>query len=1081
MDAGALEVHGIDNRLLAKEPRFAEVAADFLQFVDGAELVVHNAAFDVGFINHELGRMGHPEPDITVRCRVTDTLETGTPHAPGPEEQPGCPMQALQRGQFRSRIPRCTAGCAIAGGSLLGQEYFSTIHLKNAAIVLALDGADVDLRILKNYAMYGIKNYQAYVSLNPPPFKEMASNLRIAFIYFTEAIETIEKPYPVESKEKLKSIIKERNPELADEAFEKLISGINTRFLRSLPLDRLVQALEMFFRAKSRDSCQYEVLYDENWKESERASMQVVLAWRNSPKHNFLYQVARIIHRHGLIMKRVNATYVDPYSKQNVLIMALWLHGSNGQAVWDVADVPDFLRELTTLKYFTGIDTIDQRLIQKGYINGNQGNLLRAMATFIHQALVHIDPNLYTVENIEEGLCRHPELTVKLCEAFKKKFQAGQINLDHYEDIRNHFLEDVSRLDTGQEDNDVRRKNILLTGMNMVHHTLKTNFYRLNYTAISFRLNPNYLNEIPFDRTIKFPELPYAIFYISGANFFGFHIRFKELSRGGLRTIYPGQPESVKRERNNAFTECYNLALTQHKKNKDIPEGGSKAVIFLLPYERLESEALILHNELEISKVDPGEIEAKIEKFLSEQKIEYLYQSQRNFIEALVTIVNSDPDGTIRAKYVVDYWKKPEYIYLGPDENMSDAMIVWIAEFSKKYNYAPGSAFITSKPETGINHKEYGVTSLGVNVYLDMLLKYMGLEPKNQIFTVKMSGGPDGDVAGNLIANLHASYPQTAKLVALIDISGTIYDPEGLHLDELVNLFKQNKAIRYYPPDILHEGGFLVDKDTKRSETALVQHTLCWKKKQGHLIQEWISGSEMNSLLRNNVHQAKADVFIPAGGRPRTLNENNIKDFLDENGKPTSKGIVEGANLYISPKARQILEQMGVLIIKDSSANKAGVICSSFEVLCGLTLSDEAFLIHKTQLVHEVLERLKLCAWQEADLLLRTHKQSGAFLTEISDKISERINQFKYQLLDYFSPIPLSDFAEDPLIKTFLNYCLPTLRTQFKNLLLSRIPDHHKKAIIACHLSASLVYKKGLHWWPSIVDILPIILKEQED
>jgi DNA polymerase-3 subunit epsilon len=78
-----LEVHGIDNRRLAKEPRFAEIAQEFLKFVDGAELVIHNAAFDVGFINHELRRMGEQQPDIALRCRVLDTLEMARRMHPG--------------------------------------------------------------------------------------------------------------------------------------------------------------------------------------------------------------------------------------------------------------------------------------------------------------------------------------------------------------------------------------------------------------------------------------------------------------------------------------------------------------------------------------------------------------------------------------------------------------------------------------------------------------------------------------------------------------------------------------------------------------------------------------------------------------------------------------------------------------------------------------------------------------------------------------------------------------------------------------------------------------------------------------
>jgi glutamate dehydrogenase len=967
--------------------------------------------------------------------------------------------------------------------SLMGfhlQEYFSTIHLKKAAIVLCLNSADADLRILENYSMYGIKNYQAYISNTPPPFPGIKSNLRIAIMYFTEAIETLETPFSTESKEELKGLVKERNPDLTNDDFEKLILGINTRFLKSLPLDRLILAIEMFFRAKTRDNCQYEVRYDEDWELSSSASMQIVLAWRNTPKHNFLYRMARMIHRHGLVMKRVNATYVNPYSKQNILIMALWLHGSNGKAAWDVADIPDFLRELATVKYFPGEDYIDQILVNKGIVTGNQGNLLRTMNHFIHQSLVHLDPNLYTLENIEDGLCRHPDLTVQVCEAFKRKFDPDHLDLEKYNKIRTAFINDVNKLDTGQEDNDLRRKNILYMAMNMVHYTLKTNYYRMNYTALSFRLDPKYLDEIPFDRAAKFPELPYAIFFIRGIHFFGFHIRFKDLARGGVRTVYPEQHEAMVRERNTVFSECYNLALTQHKKNKDIPEGGSKGIIFLLPYSRLESETLILRNELEISKIHPDEIEAKIITFRQEQKIEYLHQAQRSFIESLITIVNCDPDGTIRAKYIVDYWKKPEYIYLGPDENMHDDMIEWIADFSKKYDYKPGGAFITSKPKVGINHKEYGVTSLGVNVYAEMLLKSIDIDPTKEPFTVKMSGGPDGDVAGNQILNLYNFYPKTAKLVAITDISGTIHDPEGLDLKELVSLFKQGLPLKYYPPQKLHEGGFLLDKNAKRMETSYVQQTLCWRHKDRILLEDWLSGSDMNHLLRNNVHQTKADLFIPAGGRPRTLNETNIKDFLDESGKPTSKAIVEGANLYISPKARHMLEKLGVLIIKDSSANKTGVICSSFEVLCGLTLSEEKFLSNKNQLVNEILERLQLCARNEADLLLRTHKMTGDFLTDISDTISERINQFTYQLLDYLDTMTLSNDSEDPLQKTFLNYCLPTLRNHYRDLLITQIPEHHKKAIIACHIAASLVYRKGLNWLPTIVDIFPILLKDKE-
>ncbi len=83
IDAGAQEVHGISNRELANKPRFAEVAADFLKFVSGAELVIHNAAFDVGFINHELKLMGNSVSDIASVCAVKDTLELARRQHPG--------------------------------------------------------------------------------------------------------------------------------------------------------------------------------------------------------------------------------------------------------------------------------------------------------------------------------------------------------------------------------------------------------------------------------------------------------------------------------------------------------------------------------------------------------------------------------------------------------------------------------------------------------------------------------------------------------------------------------------------------------------------------------------------------------------------------------------------------------------------------------------------------------------------------------------------------------------------------------------------------------------------------------------
>lgn len=961
------------------------------------------------------------------------------------------------------------------------QGFFSLIQFGSFAIVMCQDSTDADLKILKNFSQYGIRNYQSYISKVPPPVPEIKGNLRVATVYFVEAIETQTNPYTPETKAQLRNLVHIRNTGITDSEFEQIFSSFSPRFLRSLSSERLVLAIDMYHRATTRDSCQYEVRYNEDWQEKSSVSMQIVLAWRNCPKNDFLYRMARVIHRHQLVIKRVNASYVNSFSKDGILVMALGLHGSNGKPAWEIENIHDFLREFVTIKYFEDGDMIDKMLVSNSYISGNEGNLVRAIVTFIHQALVHIDQNLYTIDNIIEALCRHPELTAHICEAFKNKFDPWNNNLDTYLKLKKRIINDIHKIDTGHEDNDIRRKNVLSQGINFVNYTLKTNFYRTNFTALSFRLDPLYLEEIPFDRPKYFPVLPFAIIFVKGMHTFSFHIRFKDLSRGGVRTIYPEQKERMLVEINRVFTECYNLAYTQDKKNKDIPEGGAKAVIFVKTYDQIDVETDILAKELQSTGLTKKDVEAKVENFRREQKLEYLHHAQRTFVESLITIVNCEADGKLKAKHVLDYWQKPEYLYLGPDENMHDSMIEWIAEYSKKHNYKPGSAFISGKPLLGINHKEYGVTSLGLNVYLEYVLKQLGIDPYKDVFTVKISGGPDGDVAGNEICNLQRYYPKTAKILALTDGSGTIYDPQGLDLNILFELFKQGKPIRFYPPEIIHDDGFLVDRETSRSKNTLSQQTLCWKKINGKVVEEWHSGNDMNHLWRRNVHVVSADVFIPAGGRPRTLNGSNVTEFLDATGQPTAKAIVEGANLYLDNDARHFLEDLGVLIIKDSSANKTGVICSSFEVLSGLTLGDEGFLKNKPILVEEILHRLRLVAALEANLLLTTFNENGGRLTDISDAISAHINHFFDQILEYLDTIELSNAPQDPLVRCFLNYCLPILRKKHLNALLEQIPTNHKKAIIACFLAADTVYKRGLSWFPSIADVLPVLLQENTE
>jgi len=86
IDQAAIEVHGITNEFLADKPRFADVVADFVEYIRGAELIIHNAPFDVGFLNNEFKLAVDKKGDaITVEelCEVTDTLKMARSLHPG--------------------------------------------------------------------------------------------------------------------------------------------------------------------------------------------------------------------------------------------------------------------------------------------------------------------------------------------------------------------------------------------------------------------------------------------------------------------------------------------------------------------------------------------------------------------------------------------------------------------------------------------------------------------------------------------------------------------------------------------------------------------------------------------------------------------------------------------------------------------------------------------------------------------------------------------------------------------------------------------------------------------------------------
>jgi len=120
IDAGAREVHGITDEFLADKPHFADVAEDFLAFVDGAELVIHNAPFDVGFIDAELARLGKDWGRVEQRCQVVDTLKLAREMHPGQKNN----LDALCRRYAIDNSERTLHG-ALLDAEILAEVYLT--------------------------------------------------------------------------------------------------------------------------------------------------------------------------------------------------------------------------------------------------------------------------------------------------------------------------------------------------------------------------------------------------------------------------------------------------------------------------------------------------------------------------------------------------------------------------------------------------------------------------------------------------------------------------------------------------------------------------------------------------------------------------------------------------------------------------------------------------------------------------------------------------------------------------------------------------------------------------------------------
>ena len=161
IDDGALQVHGISNEFLKDKPRFTDVVDDLMSYLKGAELVIHNAPFDVGFLNHELKLVANSQGVIADHCTVIDTLVMARKMHPGQKNN----LDALCKRYDVSNTQR------ELHGALLDAEILSEVYLRmtGGQVGLALDSEQAEVK------QDGVAN-TSRISADRAPLRVIAAN-----------------------------------------------------------------------------------------------------------------------------------------------------------------------------------------------------------------------------------------------------------------------------------------------------------------------------------------------------------------------------------------------------------------------------------------------------------------------------------------------------------------------------------------------------------------------------------------------------------------------------------------------------------------------------------------------------------------------------------------------------------------------------------------------------------------------------------------------------------------------------------------------------------------------------------------
>ncbi len=717
---------------------------------------------------------------------------------------------------------------------------------------------------------------------------------------------------------------------------------------------------------------------------------RIIVAVSNSTRRSMLQRIATRLSKSGINIHRAYLDSVDDGENGWITLVGCVVQGPDGGSIDENSPLWKEVRgDLLRLKW------LDQRTMRLGYsfkeLTLPCAEIITALSDLINQYLVKKNPYAFNPTRLDTLVRSNITLAISIATLFQDRFNPSNPLPDSECNARTAELRELIVNTVDLED----ARTVFNVMLDAVDAVKRTNLFIEDRYALSMRIDPSLLT------TDDRPECPFGVFFVHGRDFNGFHVRFRDIARGGVRAIHPKGIEQFTHEQERLYDEAYNLAFAQQLKNKDIPEGGSKAAILVHPNGRVS-------------------------------------RSVKAFVNSLLDLIT--PEEQTNSK-IVDRLHHKELIYLGPDENITPELINWVVDRARRRGYPMPTALMSSKPGAGINHKEFGVTSEGVVVFLDTALRAQGINPDTDDFTIKITGGPDGDVAGNGIRILHREYGDRAKILGIADGSGCGEDPDGLDHNELLRLFEESLPIANFDKSKLGPQGSITSVEDPE-------------------------GVHLRNTLHNRI---ECDAFIPCGGRPATMHAGNWKNYLTEDGKPSAKLIVEGANLFLTPKARKELSNAGTLILKDSSANKCGVICSSFEIGACMLLNEEEFMEIKETFVEQVLTRLRLLARAEAELLARLHQHHPhSPLPEMSIQISKIMGRVSDSIIANWDN--MSEIQTKKLQQLVLEHLPQVLLERVGDRVWTEMPQAYLQWMMAKTLAAKIVYREGFEYLETMED-----------